>query len=448
MDRFFQALRPSIRFVVRVPVVALVIAFIFAAAGYHYASQLKIDSDLSQLIPPEYPSVQALERLRDNVGSESSVDVAIESPSFGADTAFARAFIPRAMALQGARYSEPYFSRFEYRRDTEFLKDNALYFSTSAELDELDDYLDRLKEEARLEANPFVFDLDDDFEDEEPDSTAESLQQTYDDIVGKDFPVSDDSTTLVLRFYPTGAQTDINFIEATYAALDSLVGAMDPAGFHPEMKVVTAGRLLRTATEVRAITNDVARSFGAGVGAVLLLVIFYFVYKGYRAHKGPAFSSQALLRQLARIPIMALVIAVPLLMSLAWTFGLAFLRFGSLNLMTSTLGLVLFGLGVDFGIHFFARYAEERAEGKSVSDAAEETFVSTGQAITIGALSTAAALYVLMFADFRGFSEFGFISGTGILFALIAMLYIMPALLSLFERFRLGSLLLAFVVHD
>ncbi len=52
-------------------------------------------------------------------------------------------------------------------------------------------------------------------------------------------------------------------------------------------------------------------------------------------------------------------------------------------------------------------------------------------------MTTAAALFVLMIADFRGFSEFGFIAGTGILFALIAMTIVMPALLVLFERFHL-----------
>ena len=56
---------------------------------------------------------------------------------------------------------------------------------------------------------------------------------------------------------------------------------------------------------------------------------------------------------------------------------MAYVRFETLNLMTSTLGLVLFGLGIDFGIHFYARYTEERRIGKSVIDAVETTFVST-----------------------------------------------------------------------
>jgi predicted RND superfamily exporter protein len=47
-----------------------------------------------------------------------------------------------------------------------------------------------------------------------------------------------------------------------------------------------------------------------------------------------------------------------------------------------------------------------------------------------------------MFADFRGFSEFGFISGTGILLALFGMLYILPALLVIFDE-RLNWILIS-----
>ena len=41
---------------------------------------------------------------------------------------------------------------------------------------------------------------------------------------------------------------------------------------------------------------------------------------------------------------------------------------------------------------------------------------------------------MLTFADFRGFSEFGFIAGTGVLLALVAMTVVMPALIAALER--------------
>lgn len=439
MHRFFESLRPFIRGVVRRAGLVLGLALLVSAGSLYLAKDLRIDTDFANLLPDDYPSVQALERLRQTVGGETTVDVAIQSPSFAANRAFAETLIPEALALQGEGRSEPYLARVEYRRDTDFLKKNALYFATFDELDSLDAYLDEKVEEAKLEANPFFFELEDEDLEEEADE-GETLLASYNDIVGSEYLVSDDSTVLVVRFFPAGAQTNIQYSDDLYRDLGALVDRLDPASFDPAMEVTLAGRLYRQVVEVHAITDDVRGSFGVGVSAVLLVVVLYFFYKAVRARSGGGFDGRVALRELARTPVLALVIGLPLLMSLSWTGGMAALTFGELNLMTSTLGLVLFGLGIDYGIHFYARYSEERGRGLSVVDAIEKTFTSTGQAITVGALTTVAALYVLVVADFKGFSEFGAIAGTGVLFALVAMTVVMPALLALLERFRLLNL--------
>ena len=443
MNRLFQALRPFIRGVVRKAGWVVALAILASALSVHTAffgdNRLSVDPDFSNLIPTHYPSVQALERIRATVGGgETTVDMAIESPSFEANLAFAEALVPMALALQGEGYDEPYFIRAELRRDTEFLQNNALYFATDAELDQLETYLNDKIEEAKLEVNPFFFDLDD--EEDEEDAAAEEMKASYEAIVGHEYRVSPDSTTLVVRFFPAGSSTNVDYIETLYGDFEALIAQINPQAYHTDMETTLAGRLWRQRVEVRAITDDVLGSFGLGMLFVLLTVVSYFFYKGYRARAGRRFDVFLFLAELVRTPVMALVIALPLLMSLTWTFGVAFLAFETLNLMTSTLGLVLFGLGIDYGIHFYARYTEERGSGKSVIDAAEQTFTSTGQAITVGALTTAAALYVLVVADFKGFSEFGFIAGTGVLFALVAMTVVMPALLAVFERIGLLDL--------
>lgn len=441
MGRYFGKFRPLIAFVTRRAGVALSVALILSVVGFYFAQQLRIDTDFSKLIPESYPSVQALEKLRDTVGSETTADVALQSASFEANKAFAEDFIPRALAMIDQTTGEPYLTRVDYRKDTEFLEKNALYFATDAELDSLENYLRDKVRDAKLEANPFFFELEDDDEDSDQSFDLErDLEEVYSQVVGKQYPVNEDSTIMVLRFYPTGSQTNIGFIERMYDDMERLVHDLDPGAYGPGVEVTLAGRLMRQLVEVRAVTDDVFNSFGVGVTAVLLLVVLYLFYKGYTARAGHQYSSRALFGMIIRMPVLAVLIGAPLLMSLTWTFGLAFLAYGSLNLMTSTLGLVLFGLGIDYGIHFYARYTEERAHGIMPHKAAEVTFVSTGQAITVGALTTAAALFVLMLADFKGFSEFGFIAGTGIIFALLSMTLVLPALLVLLERFRLLNL--------
>lgn len=448
MHRLFEALRPLIRLATRRALLVVLVALGFAALGLWQAMNLRIDTNLANLIPQDSPSVQALEKLRDTVGGESDVSVGIVSPESDGRLLkeFAEVFMPRALRLQDPRSGEPYLARVRYFQDNTFMRANALYFATPDELEQLETYLDDQIREAKEEANPFFFDIEDDLLDEEDaeaesDSTGLALKGVYDRIVGREYPISDDSTTLVLRFYPSGSQTDLGFTRRLYRDLEKLAEETiaEDAAFS-ELEPVLAGRVLRQLTEVVTIQNDVARSLGGGVLAVLLMVAFYFAYKSYRATALRPFDQRALIAQLLRLPVLALLVGLPLAMSLAWTFGLAYLFFETLNLMTATLALVLFGLGVDYGIHFYARYAEERRDGLAPEHAAETTFVSTGQAITVGALSTAAALFVLAAADFRGFSEFGVIAGIGILLALVAMLLVMPALLMVFERTGLLAL--------
>jgi predicted RND superfamily exporter protein len=445
MNRLFDALRPFIRGVVRHAVWVLALALVLTGAGGYLASNLDLDTDISNLVPEDYESVQALRKLQRTVGGESDMAVAIVSPSFDANKQFAEDLIPKALSLKRAQdTSGTYLTRVDYKRDVEFLKDNALYFASNQEFRQVEDFLQNKIEEAkqaRQEANPFYFELEEDTT--ETAESNEELEGVYDRLIGTRYPISDDSTTMVLRFFPSGSNTDIGYIENLYADVRDLVDRMEPESYHPEMTVVLAGRLYRQLVEVRTLWNDVAGSFGVGVGTVLLVVILYFLYKSYRVRARRRLDWRALLRELVRAPVMGLVIGVPLFMSLAWTGGAAYLLFGRLNLMTSTLGLVLFGLGIDFGIHFYARYSEERAAGHSISDAAERTFASTGQAIAVGALTTAGALYVLTVADFKGFSEFGAVAGTGVLFALLAMTVVMPALLALLERTGLLNLQVA-----
>ena len=126
------------------------------------AKNLAIDTNLANLLPSDYDSVQALEKLRETVGGESELAIGIQSPSFEDNVAFADVLIPAVLAMRGEGYDEPYFGRVEFRKDTRFLEDNALYFATEEELDKLQDFLDATIEDAALEANPLFFDLDDD----------------------------------------------------------------------------------------------------------------------------------------------------------------------------------------------------------------------------------------------------------------------------------------------
>lgn len=211
IERVFDALRPAFRVTHTRPALVVATCIATAVPGGWGAASLRIDGDFSHLPPASDPSVQARNELRSEIGGESEVAVLIESPSFDANRAFAEALIPRALRLRSPETNEPILTRVDYRRKVDFVEQNALYFATPAELDTLSAFLSRKQREARLEANPFYVDLDaDETEEAEDESeTLGSLRALYDELVTSEYPVSSNPTLLVVRLYPSGAQTDL-----------------------------------------------------------------------------------------------------------------------------------------------------------------------------------------------------------------------------------------------
>jgi hypothetical protein len=431
-DVFFQHIKPAIRVCIKRPAIVLLVGIIAAAIGLILALNISIDNDFAKLIPHDYPSVQALDRLQEQVGTAHEVAVVLQSSSFETNREFAELLIPRAMQLVNRADSTPYFNRYSYRTDRSFLESNALWLATDEELTLIETFLDEEIAYARLQANPFYFDLGDDSA--VSDSLGEELSQRYDDLVGSEYPISADSLTMAIRFYPAGSQTDLDYIREVYSELDQLITQQLNEFGESDISFVLAGQLLRTLIEVDTIYLDVRNSFAAGTSLLVFLVMAYFFYKNYTARAGGRYSKKVLVSELIRLPVSALVIVLPLALSLCWTFGIAWLLFETLNVMTATLGLLLFGMGIDFGIHFYARYAEERSKARTVPAAIETTFMTTGQAITAVGVTTSAAFFILMVADFKGFSEFGAIAGIGILLSIITMIFLMPALIVLLEK--------------
>ena len=439
MQQLLTFLRPVLLLNVRRPWLVVFTAITVGLISGYFALQLRIDTDIANLLPADNPRVIALNELRETVGGETEMDVAIGSPDFEANKRFAEDLIAKSLELYDRRSQSPYFSKVEFRKDTEILKDYALYLATEDELDDLVTYLDDRIEDAKLDANPFFidFDFDDEgetYDDEEADA-GQRFEEVYKDLIPTEYPVNADSTVITLKLFPTGSKSNLAFLRRMFTTYDSLVVAMNPASYHPDMQVKFGGRLKKHLLEIDSIMNDVYSSFASGISSVLLLVMFYFFGKkllNYRKGSDEE-RKKGLLSHIVRAPVSILVIGIPLFLSLVFTFGIAYAYLGMLNTMTSVLFVILFGLGIDYGIHFYARYLEMRSDGKDVEAAVLATYVSSGAAIFTSATTTAVALFVLIFADFRGFSEFGFIATTGIFMAWFAMSFILPSIVTLFE---------------
>ena len=128
-----------------------------------------------------------------------------------------------------------------------------------------------------------------------------------------------------------------------------------------------------------------------------------------------------------------------LLLGLSWTMGFTTLTIGHLNILSVVFTTILIGLGIDFGIHILERFKEEREQGNEIFPALQKTLQGTGKGNFSGAITTAMAFGAMVLTDFIGIVELGWIAGWGILFCMVAMLLVLPALITLEEKWRKTS---------
>jgi len=120
------------------------------------------------------------------------------------------------------------------------------------------------------------------------------------------------------------------------------------------------------------------------------------------------------------LPLLGMGISLLLCCLVALAAGL--LIFGELNMVTVGFCAILIGLGVDFAILVFGRYQQARDDGEGHPAAVGDAVKGLGKAIFFGALTTAVGFMALMLAGSRGFTQLGVLIALGIAFAGIFML--------------------------
>jgi uncharacterized protein len=185
-----------------------------------------------------------------------------------------------------------------------------------------------------------------------------------------------------------------------------------------QMKVSYGGGYLIALNDSQIIQRDILRNFLTSFFGVLFLFLLAF-----RTLKSILFAG------------------LPLVVGISWTMGFAAVAVGELNYATSGFSALLMGLAIDLSIVLYNRYLEERIGGKDGPSSVDLMLAETGQSVFIGAITTAAAFYAMMVTRFRGLAELGLLTGTGILFCLLATYILLPALCAWQENRRKGDIL-------
>jgi predicted RND superfamily exporter protein len=142
---------------------------------------------------------------------------------------------------------------------------------------------------------------------------------------------------------------------------------------------------------------------------VVILALYYFCYRRFGA---------------------ILYSSVPLLVGQILTLAAAYICLRHLNSATTGFTAMLMGLGTDFTIVMYARYVEERTRGRSLEEALRLMMGVSAFGVFTGAITSAGTFYAMCVTEYKGLRDFGFLVGTGILFCLVAILFLLPAMIS------------------
>ncbi len=115
------------------------------------------------------------------------------------------------------------------------------------------------------------------------------------------------------------------------------------------------------------------------------------------------------------LPLLGMGFSLLLCCLVALAVGL--LIFHELNMVTIGMCAILIGLGVDFAILIFGRYQQARNEGSDHAPAIEEAVARLGRAIFFGAFTTSVGFLALLLGGAAGFTQLGVLIAIGILVA-------------------------------
>lgn len=212
-----------------------------------------------------------------------------------------------------------------------------------------------------------------------------------------------------LKAFPVESEKDFNGSSQPIQRLRELIAEVSKK--HPQVSIGMTGIPVLENDEMRKSRADMSLaaiiSF-AGVGVLLFL--------GFRGF---------------RHPLLALAM---LALGMAWAFGYTTLVVGHLNILSLSFAVILVGLGIDFAIHYLARYLELRHDGEELQPALMKSSASVGAGVVTAAITTAFAFFSATFTQFLGIAELGIIAGGGILLCALATFVVLPALISLADR--------------
>jgi len=411
----------------RVLVVSGVIVLLFAAA----ATRLRLDPDVLNLIPRGNREVNEFRDLLKETGTLDFHVIVVEFPK-GAEP-------------------ETYFPLLD--SIGEQLRKSDKVDSVTWRLPNVIDVVDKVIPWSMLLLTPEQLDVvAQKFSDEGIRASVErnrALLQTPQSSVAKQLVRVDPFNLLPVyleKFQRAGAGLKVDFSTGYYVSADHAAAiiiarpklAAQNLPFSRTVMQETRGITAKALADFRAANpNAAAPTIGFTGGYAIAATDEKIIQRDMMINSITSMLGVLLLYLYAyRRPSAMVYAAAPMTAAIVITFGLGALTYGTLSAASTGFAALLAGLGLDFMTVLYERYVDERNRGAEVEDAVRTLMRHTLPGVVVGALTTAATFYAFLATEFRGMTELGFLTGSGIMIFLLAVIFVFPPVLIIIERRR------------
>jgi hopanoid biosynthesis associated RND transporter like protein HpnN len=426
-DRIGGAVAALIAVVLKAPLaVVLVILAGTAALGVFTLRNISINTDATEMLSPELPfrkDFDAYRRAYPVFANNIVIVIEADDPDRaedGADALYQR--------LQQDRYR---FQHLFYPQGDRFFRQNGLLYLDTKELQAL---ASRLSEAqpllATLARDPSLRGL---FEvlglavgalgtpDGQPQQIARVIERvaavieardrdrpqslSWKELMGGD-SVNEDRRRII------SLQPELNYgsIAPAAEALREIRRHARELGLTPEngVRVRISGSAAIDTEEIASIAENTSLSSIISLTVVAVLLILCF--------------------RALRVVVASLI---TLGVGMIWTGAFAVAAVGQFNLISIAFAVLFIGIGIDYSIHVALRYREMVDRGNLGRGALVAAGRSIGTALGLMAATSALGFFSFLPTDYRGVSDLGLIAGFSMVFAFIANVTILPALLAL-----------------
>jgi predicted RND superfamily exporter protein len=415
--------RAYARLIIHRPVAVLLTLSLLALGSGWAASRLTINSNQLDLISQDLRQVQDVKRVVDMVGGAGFLMIGLR----GDDEAQLKG-VADDLAAQLTADTEN-IRTLTYKLPVEFIQEKMVLFIKTEDLVEGKKRIMAFVKDQLRRANPFYIEL----------KKTEPVKLELDDLVEKytsigkksiadDYYIAQDRQMLMLLVKPMWDSNELDktekYVEKLRADLAAysqkngrgvqLVESYEPkSGKSGTVTFGLTGSYKMQLDDAKSVKDSLIPVTGLSFGGIVLVLLFYF-----------------------RKPFAVFLVAFGMATGALFTMGFAWVTVGQLNMITSILAGIVMGLGEDFGLHLLTRTRLEFGENKRYDEALESALTQNAVPAFISAIATSGSFYALMFSQFRGFSQFGFLTGFGIIITGVVLLSFKPALLVLIGRWR------------